>query len=161
MVSCSITTVLGSLQPAAWRKKLDWQGRELLGDEAQSYPSSADSEWEAVDQLKTLATFELKKSKGGKWLKGKRLNMIKRPYMVVLAPKMRWAWKSSLLATIMINPMQILINPGLRLAIDYKHSHFLRDTSRKSTEVFQKYSGPLWTLGSPHASLVWVQVAPG
>ena len=23
----------------------------------------------------------------------------------------------------MINPMQILINPGLRLAIDYKHSH--------------------------------------
>ena len=75
------STVLGSLQPAAWHKKLSWQGQAPLGGAPSCLPlpSSAASVREAADRLRSLASFELGKNKQGQWLEGKWLHVIKRP----------------------------------------------------------------------------------
>lgn len=75
------STVLGSLQPAAWHKKLSWQGQAPLGGAPSclQLPSSVASVREAADRLRSLESFELGKNKQGQWLEGKRLHVIKRP----------------------------------------------------------------------------------
>lgn len=75
------STVLGSLQPAAWHKKLSWQGQAPLGGAPSCLPlpSSVASVREAADRLRSLASFELGKNKQGQWLEGKWLHVIKRP----------------------------------------------------------------------------------